>query len=425
MAEFWSSEQLANALAEDKEFLIAARYWTGGFTFEIGEGHVIGIKIEDGVPSAGEAADGKLIEIAGPVELWAPLLMNVPPRYMNDLGTVLALGMQLKTEPLSYTQYYPAVMRAVEVMRGATEGQAVAVEDGRPSGSFGQPTGRYVNLEVAGEDYRVYFEEAGEGIPVLLQHTAGSHGTQWRHLLEDRELTKKFRFIAYDLPFHGKSVPPTGRKWWTEIYKLRGEFLRAFVLSFSKALRLDRPVFMGCSVGGVLALDLACRHAKVFRAVISVEGALNIDPDPNTYNLEAFYHPQVSNEYKGRLMHALTAPVAPEAYRRETIQTYMAGWPPAFAGDLHYYVEDYDTRDLASGIDTSKIGVYIMNGEYDASGSWELGEVAHQTIKGSTWVKMEGVGHFPMSEHPEVFLKYLRPVMRDIEKKSKNVWKLF
>ena len=414
MEKYWGSDELAEALAADPEFLISSRYWDGGFTFEIGDDHVINITIVDGKPSAGRAQNGKLIEIAGPLELWTPLLMNVPPRYMNDLGTVLALGMQLKSEPLSYTQYYPAVMRAVEVMRGETEGQTVLVDERKQSGSLDMPIGRYVHVDVDGIDHRIYFEEAGEGIPVILQHTAGAHGAQWRHLLEDSELLRKFRFIAYDLPFHGKSIPPTNRKWWTETYKLRGEFLRSFVLAFKNALSLDRPVFMGCSVGGVLALDLACRHSDQFRAVISVEGALNIETDPNSYNLEAFYHPQVSNEYKGRLMHALTAPVSPEAYRRETIQTYMAGWPAAFAGDLHYYVEDFDVRDSAKGIDTTKIGVHILNGEYDASGSWELGELAHQTIKGSTWTKMMGVGHFPMCENPEAFLNYLRPVMNKI-----------
>ena len=32
----------------------------------------------------------------------------------------------------------------------------------------------------------MYFEEAGTGIPLLLQHTAGSHGVQWRHLFDLR-----------------------------------------------------------------------------------------------------------------------------------------------------------------------------------------------------------------------------------------------
>ena len=85
---------------------------------------------------------------------------------------------------------------------------------------FDSATGRYIYVTVQGIEYRVYFEEAGEGIPLLLQHTAGADGRQWRHLLEDAEFQQDFRMIAYDLPYHGKSVPPEGVAWWTQEYQL-------------------------------------------------------------------------------------------------------------------------------------------------------------------------------------------------------------
>ena len=93
-------------------------------------------------------------------------------------------------------------------------------------------TGRYLHLTVAGVDYRVYFEESGEGVPLLLQHTAGSDGRQWRHLLEDEWLTERFRVVAYDLPFHGKSLPPSGEAWWAQEYRLSQSFLLSFISSF-------------------------------------------------------------------------------------------------------------------------------------------------------------------------------------------------
>jgi hypothetical protein len=43
--------------------------------------------------------------------------------------------------------------------------------------------GRYIYLLIDGIEYRVYFEETGTGIPLLLQHTAGADGRQWCHLL--------------------------------------------------------------------------------------------------------------------------------------------------------------------------------------------------------------------------------------------------
>ena len=48
-------------------------------------------------------------------------------------------------------------------------------------------------------------------------------------------------------------------------------------VELSRALGLDRPVFIGSSVGGMLALDLARYYADDFRAVISLEGGLHAD----------------------------------------------------------------------------------------------------------------------------------------------------
>jgi pimeloyl-ACP methyl ester carboxylesterase len=269
-----------------------------------------------------------------------------------------------------------------------------------------------VHLDLEGQDHRVYFEEAGAGIPMLLQHTAGCHGSQWRHLFECKAVTDHFRLIAYDLPFHGKSLPPVGPKWWAEEYRLSGGFLRSVPVQLARTLGLERPVFMGCSVGGLLALDLAHKHADLFRAVISLEGGLKIEQD--IARLGALWHPQVSNEYKARLMNALMSPTSPEALRKETSQVYAAGWPPAFLGDLHYYLVDYDLTAQASQIDTAKVGVHILSGEYDSSGTMEYGQAAHAAIPGSTWTGMAGVGHFPMSENPQAFLTYLLPVLDEV-----------
>lgn len=413
---FTNAQDLASQLASDGEFKQMAKGWTGGFVFNVGSAQTIAMSIADGEPSEGIPQRGEIFTFTGPEELWQALFMPTPPRFANDLAPLMLAGLQMTGDELAFTQYYAAIMRAVELVRGVDPNQVRTVSVGKKSGEYDAPVGRYIHLELEGQMYRVYYEEAGQGIPILLQHTAGSHGTQWRHLFEYPEITDKFRLIAYDLPFHGKSVPPTGREWWGEEYKLTTSFAEAVPVELAKALELDRPVYMGCSVGGALAIDLAADFPGFFRAVIAVEGALLMDDGDglDTYAHRAFFHPKVSNVFKGRLMHAVTSPTAPEAYRQETIQTYMAGWPPAFIGDLNYYVTEFDARDKAASIDTNKTAVHIMNGEYDFSGTWEKGEAAQQAIKGSTWTKMEGMGHFPMSEDPDKFVDYLRPILAQI-----------
>src|SRR3954454_17951223 len=113
---------------------------------------------------------------------------------------------------------------------------------------FDSPVGRYVHLALEGLDHRVYFEEAGTGIPLLMQHTAGSHGVQWRHLFEEPSITDPFRLIAYDLPFHRKSLPPTERRWWADEYRLTRDCAEPGALSLSRELVLVRAAVMGFAV---------------------------------------------------------------------------------------------------------------------------------------------------------------------------------
>lgn len=397
----------------DGEFQLAARHWDGGLRLNIGD-TVLELFLNDGdLADSTDSAD-KVLEFSGDTAVWEKVLAAIPERFHNDVMANLSLGLGITRDgdPLIHAQYFAAAVRAVELLRpSADEGQPMA-HDRKTAGVIDSPVGRYVHLDLNGHGHRIYFEEAGEGIPILMQHTAGAHGSQWRHLFEVKEITDRFRLIAYDLPFHGKSVPPVTREWWAERYNLKGEFLRSIPVKLSEALGLDQPVFMGCSVGGLLALDLAHKHADVFRAVISLEGALKIEGEME--NFDAMWHPQVSNEYKARLMDGVMSPTSPKIYRKETSFVYSSGWPPAFVGDLYYYVVDFDLRDEAGDIDTNEVGVHILSGEYDYSGTPELGKVASDAIKGSTWTEMKEVGHFPMSENPEAFIDYLLPILDQV-----------
>ena len=272
---------------------------------------------------------------------------------------------------------------------------------------FDNAMGRYLYLTLNGIDHRVYFEESGTGIPLLLQHTAGADGRQWRHLLEDEGITRHFRCIAYDLPYHGKSLPPVGLEWWAQEYRLTREFLMQVTVSLVEALGLKRPVFMGSSIGGHLALDLARYHPEVFRAVIALEGAA---ATPGSY-LDVWNHPRVSNAFKANVMYGLMSPGSPKAYRHETIWVYSQGAPPVFKGDLYYHGVDHDLREELAHIDTARVAVFLLTGEYDWNTTPELSRQAANQIPGAVYQTMFGLGHFPMCEDPERFRSYLLPVL--------------
>ncbi len=276
---------------------------------------------------------------------------------------------------------------------------------------FDDIVGRYVYLTIDNIEYRVYFEEAGTGIPLLCQHTAGSDGRQYRHMFADTEVTREYRLIAYDLPYHGKSLPPAGVEWWRQEYKLTKDFFMKFVVAFSKALQLDRPVFLGSSMGGHLAPNLALHYPEEFRAVIGLESAI---ATPGFY-LDWFYHPRISNDFKASLMYGLMSPTSPESCKRETVWCYSQGAPVVFKGDLYYYCVDHDLTGQAHNIDTSKVAVFLLTGEYDFASPPFLTQMLADQIKGSKFREMKGLGHFPMCEDYENFRTYLLPVLDEIK----------
>ena len=271
-------------------------------------------------------------------------------------------------------------------------------------------TGRYAHIEIGGKHHRVYFEEAGSGIPLLCLHTAGADGRQFRALLNDAEVTRQFRVIAFDMPWHGKSSPPEG--WQHADYQLTSESYIEQILAVSNALGLDKPVAMGCSIGGRIALYLALKHPEKFRAIIGLQASAFVDP---YYDIEWLHRPDAhGGEVCAGAVSGLVGPSAPDVHRWETLWHYMQGGPGVFKGDLFFYKVDGDIRDAVGGIDTNKCPLYLLTGEYDYSCPPEDTVAVADRVPGAAVTIMPGLGHFPMSENPEKFRRYLLPVLQKI-----------
>lgn len=275
--------------------------------------------------------------------------------------------------------------------------------------------GRYVHVEIDGAINRIYFEEAGSGIPLVCLHTAGSDGRQWRHLLADDEFTKTFRIIAFDMPWHGKSNPPDD--WTGEEYRLTTARYTATIRAFCAALALEKPVVMGCSIGGRIVLNLAIDHAAEFRALIGLEAA---DFQAPWYDTAWLNRPDVhGGEVCAALVSGLIAPQGPEQARRETLWGYKQGGPGIFKGDLYFYRVDGDLRGRVESIDVGACPLFLLTGEYDFSCTPEDTLRTAASIPGVAATIMERLGHFPMSENPAQFRRYIAPVLTQIAQQQK------
>jgi pimeloyl-ACP methyl ester carboxylesterase len=360
----------------------------------------------------GAAADAAFTLAASP-ETWVRFAEAAPPvGYQSLVGMVRMGTLRIEGDVLAFGRNMLFLEQLLAGLRPAASADPPAI---------GTPTiepivGRYLRLDFNGRPHRIYFEEAGKGIPLVCLHTAGSDGRQYRALLNDEEITARFRVIAFDLPWHGKSSPPAGFE--RETYQLTTDLYVDTVMAVCRALQLDRPVVIGCSIGGRAVLHLALRHGDYFRAAIGLQSATHADPGADTRlrDLRLLHRPDVhGQEAAAGSVACLIAPTSPSADTWETLWHYMQGGPGVFLGDLHYYFADGDLRNgLLDALDTKRCPLHLLTGEYDLSATPELTAELAKLVNATSFQVMEGMGHFPMSENPAQFRRYLLPVLGQI-----------
>lgn len=126
---------------------------------------------------------------------------------------------------------------------------------------------------------RLAYCEAGSGPEtVLLIHGMACDHThlepQFRHL------SRRFRVVSIDMRGHGASDKPDG--------SYASEVFGADLLHVVETLGLGRPIFIGHSLGGSIALDLAVHHPEVFRALVMLDSGIRA-PGPKSAELGPFY----------------------------------------------------------------------------------------------------------------------------------------
>jgi pimeloyl-ACP methyl ester carboxylesterase len=143
------------------------------------------------------------------------------------------------------------------------------------------PAFRVRRVQAAGGTLRVI--EGGEGPPLVLVHGRGSAATTWFPLLSG--LAAKHRVLAVDLPGFGE----------TEGYRFAGGGVEAALAYFVEPLeawlaaeKLDAPVLVGHSLGGLVAIEIALRRRVAIRALVLV-APMGVGPEVSMLG-RLFFH---------------------------------------------------------------------------------------------------------------------------------------
>ena len=129
------------------------------------------------------------------------------------------------------------------------------------------PLGRFV--EVGGE--RIHYLERGEGPALLLIHGLGSSMRSFTHSVLDR-LAGDFRVVVMERPGSGES---TRAPRACARVRTQAETVSAFI----RAVGLERPVLVGHSMGGAVALAVALEHPEQVSGLALVAPLANAQED--------------------------------------------------------------------------------------------------------------------------------------------------
>ena len=115
-------------------------------------------------------------------------------------------------------------------------------------------TGTYVEAN----RIRMYYEAHGEGEPLLLIHGGTATSQSWASHLP--AFTEHFEVFTPDSRGHGRTDNPTGEFG----YRMMANDMAALI----DALGLQRPLVLGYSDGGQIALELGLRYPGLARALV-------------------------------------------------------------------------------------------------------------------------------------------------------------
>lgn len=244
-------------------------------------------------------------------------------------------------------------------------------------------------------DATLYYEEAGEGTPIILLHAHSVDRRMWDD--QFTELANDYRVIRYDLRGYGLSSMPVEGKHFTHAEDLH---------RLMNALGIRKAHLAGLSLGALTLTDFLTVHPdEVLTATLAAGGwsGTNYRGVPTTDPIPVY------KENWKNAMKRISNPASDLTYLMQLIDEWKA-WQPqhhecaAFLGQstLDYYQENKVT-----------IPVQFIIGEYDSEGSRQAAETLAKRIVGSKIHYIKSAGHFSNMEQPAEFTRILREIANE------------
>jgi pimeloyl-ACP methyl ester carboxylesterase len=258
--------------------------------------------------------------------------------------------------------------------------------------------------ETAAPSVWLHYLEAGAGPPVVLLHGAFGGSQDWSATIMGT-LAARYRVIAFDRPGHGYSERVPGR---VNDPRVQAEAVRAAL----HELRVERPVLVGFSWGGTVALAYAVDHQGELGALVTVNAASHGKDEPTglIYRIPSIpiVGPLFEHTFVLPFGRAVARSEAARAFGPEAVPDSFADspldlalTPGRFAANAEdSVILDACAREQSKRYDQLTLPTWILVGEGDLIVSPRLhAHRLHEQVSGSHLVSIEGAGHQLLYRH--------------------------
>lgn len=243
-------------------------------------------------------------------------------------------------------------------------------------------------------DALLYYEEKGQGEPLILLHAHSVDSRMWDAQFE--ELARHYRVIRYDLRGYGLSSMPVEGKDFTHAFDLE---------KFMDALKIEKAHLVGLSLGSLTITDFISRHPERVRSAVLAAGGMSFDLKPKepASDLRAFKDKWKTSIRKGScndspfLMSLIDEWRMWQVSHRESSAVFLGT----------------EAREFFQHQKIS-IPVLFIVGQCDGAGAQKAALELATLIPGSQITYLQNAGHFSNIEQPEEFNEKLTGFIKNL-----------
>jgi 3-oxoadipate enol-lactonase len=253
-------------------------------------------------------------------------------------------------------------------------------------------------MKTSSNGIQLNYEIEGSGPWVVLSHSLACSLSMWDPQVE--ALKSRYRVLRFDTRGHGGSDAPAGA------YTL--EQLSDDVHGLLTALGVERPHFVGLSMGGMIGMTFALKYPDVLRSLVLCDTSSRIPPEAQpvwddririatTQGMEPLVEPTLKRWFTEEFLN-----------RRPPVVEKVAGMiratPAAgYVGCCHAIPK----INLTERLHQVRCPTQVIVGEQDVGTPVAMSRAIHEAVPGSELVIIPDASHLSNLEQPEAFSRAL------------------